>query len=234
MCLIVMYGINKKADKSLMEKMFYFEYDAKPMINEFQLNGNGLEDYDFYNIGVCNCDSYITMLKDSKFNNFVDYYNNLKSEFAKRIQNVEDLKNNPKYEKLKAKFVKEFDKKRKEMQKYAVTDTKYQNGYKNWLNKNKIFSDALLGGLENDKCEYVVNTSTNDLINKNVVEIYDKDTSIIDGVFTTFDDIIIIPIWTDVGKYSYDVSFSDINYSDLDYNKLGALQYNCGFKILNK
>lgn len=234
MCLVIMYGINKKADKSLMEKMFYLQYDAKPMVNEFELKAQGLEDYDFYNIGFCNCESYITMLKDCKCNNFVEYFENLKSVYLERINNVKLLKQNIKYEKLKAKFVKEFDKKRKEMQKYSINDKKRMSQYEDWLNKNRVFADDMLGGLEKDNCNYVVETPTEKLMEEKVVEFYDKDTGVIDGVFTTQNDIIIIPIWTETAKFSYDVSFKDINYSDLDYNKLGKLQYNTGFRILNK
>ena len=60
MCLVVLYGINKSADIKLMEKMFYMQFDIKPMVNEFELIGDGLENYNFYNVGACNCNSYIT------------------------------------------------------------------------------------------------------------------------------------------------------------------------------
>lgn len=230
MCLVIMYGINKDADVSLMEKMFYFQFDSKPMVNEFELIGEGLDRYNFFNMGACNCGSYITMLKDSKADNFNDYYSELKQSLSKRIEAVNKLRSDPKYEKLVSKFKKEFEKKRKEMQKYSVSDTKRMQEYEAWLNKNQVFKDDLLGGLVNDNAESIVNSSIEDLINQNVVDAFDKDTSIIDGVFTSNDEVLIIPIWTD-GSASYKVSYSDINYDDLDYNKLAKLTYNHGFRI---
>lgn len=234
MCLVIMYGIKKDVDVNLMEKMFYMQFDVKPMLNEFELIGNNLNEYNFFNIGACNCGSYITMLKDKKINNFEDYYNLKKQEFTKRVNDVVLIKQSPKYEKLKAKFVKEFDKKRKEMQKYAVSDTKHMQDYENWLKKNQVFTDDLLGGLENDKCDYIINTSLNDLIEKEVKENFDKDTSIIDGVLTMSDEILIIPIWQEGGKFSYKVKVTDIDYSNLDYNTLGNLNYAEGLRILDK
>ena len=69
MCLVVMYGVKKEVDANLVEKMLYMNYDVKPLLNEYSIIGNGVEDYNFYSCGVCNCDSYMSELSGGKFNN---------------------------------------------------------------------------------------------------------------------------------------------------------------------
>lgn len=230
MCLVVLYGINKKADIKLMEKMFYMQFDVKPMVNEFELVGEGLENYNFYNVGACNCNSYITKLWDAKVDTFEEYYQNLKQEHLARLENLKKLRENPKYEKLIAKFKKEFEKRRKEMQKYSVNDKKKMESYQKWWQKNQVFRDDILGGLVNDNCNHFVETALEQLIEENVVFDYERDTSIIDGVLTLCEDIIILPIWQD-GVSSYSVSYKDIYYDDLSYNTLGALEMFKGVRI---
>ena len=72
--------------------------------------------------------------------------------------------------------------------------------------------------------------SIEQLIEENVVFDYERDTSIIDGVLTLCDDIIILPIWQD-GISSYNVSYKDISYEELNYNTLGNLEMFKGVKI---
>lgn len=230
MCLVVMYGVDKSVDTLLFEKMIYMNYDIKPLLNEFTLVGDGLEKYNFYSVGVCNCDSYITRLSESNFTNFHDYYLNQKIEVAKRKKRVDELRNDPKYDKLTAKFKKEFDKKRKEMAKYSVSDAKRMNEYQKWLSKNQVLVDDLLGGITTDSVLRIMNEDIDNIIDKEIMESYDKDTNIIDGALTLADDILIIPIWTD-GSKNYKVSVSDIEYKDLNEDILGNMKINTGYRI---
>ena len=93
-----------------------------------------------------------------------------------------------------------------------------------------MFTDDILGGLVNDNCNHTVESSIEQLIEENVVFDYERDTSIIDGVLTLCDDIIILPIWQD-GISSYNVSYKDISYEELNYNTLGNLEMFKGVKI---
>lgn len=230
MCLVVMYGVKKDVNVSLMEKMLYMNYDVKPLLNEFTLIGENLSDYNFYSVGVCNCGSYMCELSNTEFDNFKDYYLHQQSVYKKRKLDVENLRNNPKYAKLSAKFKKEYEKQRKNMQKYSVNDTKKMAEYQKFLSKNSVFVDDMLGGLVNDANVTKYSGNIDDIINTSVLDMYSKDTSIIDGALTIADDILIIPIWTD-GSLQYNVTYTDIEYKDLNENLLGKLKCNTGYKI---
>ena len=41
MCLVVMYGVKKDVDSSMIEKMLYMNYDVKPLKNEYSLKADG-------------------------------------------------------------------------------------------------------------------------------------------------------------------------------------------------
>lgn len=230
MCLVVMYGVDKSVDPTMIEKMLYMNFDVKPLLNEYKLNGDGLDNYNFYSCGVCNCDSYMCELGEGKFNTFRELYEYRKADAIKRKSAVEELRANPKYEKLASKFKKEYEKQRQNMKKYSISDTKHMAEYQKFLSKNAVFVDDMLGGLNNDAILRQADMDIDSTINLEVIEKYDRDTSIIDGVLTISDDIIIIPVWTD-GNMEYNVSYTDINYSDLDENVLGRLSLNHGLKI---
>jgi hypothetical protein len=70
-------------------------------------------------------------------------------------------------------------------------------------------------------------------IANDIVEKYERDTSIIDGVLTLSDDIIIVPLWTD-GSDEYKVSIENMYYKDIDENIFGRLPINHGLKICDK
>lgn len=230
MCLVVLYGVPKTVDTTLVEKMLYMNFDAKPLVNEFKVEGYNVENYNFYSIGVCNCGSYISQLSNTKFDNFKEYFENKKIEYFLRQKNVEKLRANPKYNKLVEKFKKEYDKNRREMQKYSVSDTKRMNEYQKFLDKNTVFVDDLLGGLTNDSAKNIINMNIEDVIKNEVLVNYEKDTNIIDGALTVADNMLIIPIWTD-GRDSYIINYKVVEYKDLDENMLGKLKYNSGLKI---
>lgn len=230
MCLVVMYGVKKDVDSSMIEKMLYMNYDVKPLKNEYSLICDGLENYDFYSCGVCNCDSYMCELSESKFNNFDELYRYKKENAIARKTAVENLRANPKYEKLASKFKKEYEKQRQNMKKYSISDKKHMAEYQNFLAKNAVFVDDMLGGLNNGGIFRDADMDIEKAIAIDVIEKYDRDTSIIDGVLTISSDIVIIPIWTD-GSMEYKVEFEDICYSDLDENVLGRLPTNHGLRI---
>lgn len=228
MCLVVMYGINKNADENLIEKMIYMNYDVKPLVNEYVLHGEGLENYNFYSVGVCNCDSYICGLSNTNCDNFKDFYLQQKDIYEKRKLAVENLRKDPKYEKLTSKFKKEYDKQRKLMQKYSVSDTKKMADFQKFLVNNSVFIDDMGGLIATETSKYC--GDIDQLIQSNILNLYEKDTNIIDGALTIADDIVIVPVWTD-GSLEYNVKCSDIGYADINENVLGKLNYNTGYKI---
>ena len=233
MCLVVMYGVKKNVDASLIEKMLYMNYDVKPLLNEYSLTGDGVEDYNFYSCGVCNCDSYMSELSEGKFNNFHELYEHKKNSANTRRQAVLELRANPKYEKLTKKFKKEYEKQRQNMKKYSVNDTKHMSIYQNFLATNAVFVDDMLGGYNGDAILRDADMDIDKVIESEVVEKYERDSSIIDGVLTLSDDIIIVPVWTD-GNTEYKVSIENMYYKDIDENVFGRLPLNHGLKICDK
>lgn len=233
MCLVVMYGVKKEIDSSLIEKMLYMNFDVKPLINEFSLVGDGVEDYDFYSCGVCNCDSYMSELSEGGFKNFHELYAHRKEVAKNRRKAVEELRANPKYEKLTKKFKKEYEKQRQNMKKYSISDTKHMASYQKFLSTNAVFVDDMLGGYNGDAMLRDADMDIDKAIANDIVEKYERDTSIIDGVLTISDDIIIVPLWTD-GSEKYQVSIENMYYKDIDENVFGRLPVNHGLKISDK
>ena len=233
MCLVVMYGVKKEIDSSLIEKMLYMNFDVKPLINEFSLVGDGVEDYDFYSCGVCNCDSYMSELSEGGFKNFHELYAHRKEVAKNRRKAVEELRANPKYDKLTKKFKKEYEKQRQNMKKYSISDTKQMASYQKFLSTNAIFVDDMLGGYNGDAMLRDADMDIDKAIANDIVEKYERDTSIIDGVLTISDDIIIVPLWTD-GSEKYQVSIENMYYKDIDENVFGRLPVNHGLKISDK
>ena len=166
----------------MIEKMLYMNYDVKPLKNEYSLICDGLENYDFYSCGVCNCDSYMCELSEGKFDNFDELYKYKKENAIARKNAVENLKANPKYEKLASKFKKEYEKQRQNMKKYSISDKKHMAEYQNFLAKNAVFVDDMLGGLNNGGIFRDADMDIEKAIAVDVIEKYDRDTSIIDGV----------------------------------------------------
>ena len=233
MCLVVMYGVKKEIDSSLIEKMLYMNFDVKPLINEFSLVGDGVEDYDFYSCGVCNCDSYMSELSEGGFKNFHELYAHRKEVAKNRRKAVEELRANPKYDKLTKKFKKEYEKQRQNMKKYSISDTKQMASYQKFLSTNAVFVDDMLGGYNGDAMLRDADMDIDKAIANDIVEKYERDTSIIDGVLTISDDIIIVPLWTD-GSEKYQVSIENMYYKDIDENVFGRLPVNHGLKISDK
>ena len=233
MCLVVMYGVKKEVDMSLVEKMLYMNFDVKPLVNEFTLVGDGIEDYNFYSCGVCNCDSYMSELSEGGFKNFHEFYAYRKETARNRRKAVEELRANPKYEKLTNKFKKEYEKQRQNMKKYSINDTKHMASYQKFLANNAVFVDDMLGGYNGDAILKDADMDIDKTIANDIVEKYERDTSIIDGVLTLSDDIIIVPLWTD-GSEEYKVSIENMYYKDIDENIFGRLPINHGLKICDK
>ena len=232
MCLVVMYGVKKEVDANLVEKMLYMNYDVKPLLNEYSITGDGVEDYNFYSCGVCNCDSYMSELSGGKFNNFHELYSSKKENAIARRNAVLELRANPKYDKLTKKFKKEYEKQRQEMKKYSINDTKHMTSYQKFLKDNAVYVDDMLGNASGDAilkdADMDISKATADIVEK-----YERDSSIIDGVLTLSDDIIIVPVWTD-GNTEYKVSIENMYYKDIDENVFGRLPVNHGLKICDK